>query len=304
MDLDKTILKTKIYQKLTSFAHFDSFNGLKAPNRVECFAKQLIDSVRRIEYIKTLSVRPINQRCADSNVNTFNPIKAAIWHRNQGNVDEAFWIAFLSTHFGKNRRSAWNLTRTVYHGKGGSNIWSWNNVRDNTEDFKIWLDKNDTKIRMSGSFGNHRKYESINQLGDVVESYIGWVNASGNHKQLIDDSILISGPNSRDLFNQLYKSMDVYRFGRTGKFDFLCTVGKLSLANIEPDNLFLNGATGPVSGVKLLFNNSIDTPIQHQQLEIIELLEQHLGFDFGMQVLEDALCNWQKNPGTYKYFGG
>jgi hypothetical protein len=36
----------------------------------------------------------------------------------------------------------------------------------------------------------------------------------------------------------------------------------------------------------------------------LDALEAHLELYFGMQVLEDSLCNWQKKPDNYVYFGG
>jgi hypothetical protein len=97
----------------------------------------------------------------------------------------------------------------------------------------------------------------------------------------------------------------VIRFGRTAKFDYLTMVGKLQLAAIEPGSTYMGGATGPLRGAKLLFGGNISANISKKTLEewLIEL-ESHLGLFFGMQILEDALCNWQKSPDRYVYFGG
>jgi len=46
---------------------------------------------------------------------------------------------------------------------------------------------------------------------------------------------------------------DVERFGRTAKFDYLTMVGKLGLAAIEPGSTYMQGATGPLKGARLLF---------------------------------------------------
>jgi hypothetical protein len=33
-------------------------------------------------------------------------------------------------------------------------------------------------------------------------------------------------------------------------------------------------------------------------------LDKVLGLPFGMQILEDAICNWQKTPNKFKHFRG
>ena len=78
-------------------------------------------------------------------------------------------------------------------------------------------------------------------------------------------------------------------------------VGKLKLIDIEPDSVYMEGATGPYDGGKLLFGGN---PSRNQLDSWLAELESHLEINFGMQVLEDAICNWNKSPGIYKYFGG
>jgi len=68
-------------------------------------------------------------------------------------------------------------------------------------------------------------------------------------------------------------------------------IGKLELAAIEPGSTYMQNATGPLSGARLLFGvHHGATQLDHWLIE----LEAQLGV--GMQVLEDALCNWQKSP--------
>ncbi|HHL4704335.1 TPA: hypothetical protein ACQ7Z4_004429 [Escherichia coli] len=68
----------------------------------------------------------------------------------------------------------------------------------------------------------------------------------------------------------------------------------------------MNGATGPLQGSRLLFSNSRTAG------DTIDVLNEKLA-DLAaiipapylrMQVIEDALCNWQKSPDRYVYFGG
>ena len=80
-------------------------------------------------------------------------------------------------------------------------------------------------------------------------------------------------------------------------------IGKLDVAPIEADSVHFVGATGPVSGARLLLFGATDAPATPKQLEAtIDGLDDYL--QVGKQVLEDSLCNWQKSPTTFVYFRG
>ena len=106
------------------------------------------------------------------------------------------------------------------------------------------------------------------------------------------------------MFDHLYQSMNaVHRFGRMAKFDFLTMVGKLKLAPIAPGSAYMNGATGPYVGAKLLFYNSSSAKLSRRDADQkLSKLANHLGV--GMQEIEDSVCNWQKSPDEYKPFRG
>lgn len=100
------------------------------------------------------------------------------------------------------------------------------------------------------------------------------------------------------MFKYLYDSIDaVASFGRTGRFDYLTMVGKLGLTAVEPGSTYMQGATGPLNGARLLFGGNPQAAFGAATLDqwLVEL-DAELDLYFGMQVLEDALCNWQKNP--------
>jgi hypothetical protein len=80
-------------------------------------------------------------------------------------------------------------------------------------------------------------------------------------------------------------------------------IGKLGLAEIVPGSTYMQGATGPVDGARLLFGGSKKADISRKSLnQRLVDLDSHL--NVGMQVLEDALCNWQKSPSQFKRFRG
>ena len=121
---------------------------------------------------------------------------------------------------------------------------------------------------------------------------------------LVNEALEKSGRDSKKTFDYLYESMAaVKRFGRTARFDFLTMVGKLTLANIEPRTTYMEGATGPFAGGCLLFSGSNTRRFERPVLEEL-LVELGTELSVGMQVLEDALCNWQKEPGRFRRFRG
>lgn len=271
------------------------------------FIEQLVESLRRMRYIAAISKRPTSPLRADPASELFDPEKAAVYFKGQGNIDEAFWMVFLSVHFGKNKKGGWGYVSGVYARGGEKGVWSWQAVSADPAAFRNWLDNHKGGLR--GGFGNHRKYESLDAYsnsgtGSVVESYVDWVGPARSHSHLINQAKL-SGINSPiDLFDHFYKSLRaVKRFGRLAKFDYLAMVGKLGLANIKPGSTYMNGATGPLDGARLLFDGTKNSTTYWKDLDDkLVVLEGFLGV--GMQPLEDALCNWQKSPGKFIAFRG
>ena len=121
---------------------------------------------------------------------------------------------------------------------------------------------------------------------------------------LIQDAHRQVGQHPQEAFDHLYRSMgSVMSFGRTAKFDYLSMVGKLGLAPIEPGSTYLTGATGPLSGARLLFGGSKTSALNRSELDTW-LIQLGADLSVGMQVLEDALCNWQKSPAKFIPFRG
>ena len=276
----------------------------------ETLVEQLVESVRRVEYIYAIRRRKLSQRNCDPGDELFDPLKAAILARRRGDSDEAFWLTFLFVHFGKHRRGGWTYIRGVYGRLGGRSRWDWKNVSSDPGAFRDWLHVNQEQVNsLPGGFGNHRKYETLDAwshqgTGAAVESYVRWVNPPRTHTERMNDALFRCGGDERDAFDVVYKSMqEVVRFGRTARFDYLCMVGKLGLARIEAGSPYMTGATGPVTGARLLFTGDRTAQIWPSTLnEWLIVLEADLGV--GMQVIEDALCNWQKSPRKFVPFRG
>lgn len=279
--------------------------GIARKNRREALVEQFIESMRRIDFVRVISGRQISPLRADPINELFEPIRGAAWHKQQGNIDEACWLVFLSVHFGKNLKTGWRLAQAVYGGRGGG-IWTWQRVSTDPKQFRRWLGANLTALKATGKFGNHRKYESLDALGprgtgEAIESYVQWINPPRTHAAFFNAVSAATAGSQRQMFDSLYESMQkhVNRFSRLSCFDYLTMLGKLNLARIEPGSVYMDGATGPFDGGKLLFGGN---PTREQLDAWLVQLVDHLGV--GMQVMEDAICNWQKSPNAFMRFRG
>ncbi len=277
----------------------------------QCLVEQMLESLRRVNYVSVIKRRPLSARRADPNDELFDPIRAAILHQESGNIDEAFWLVFLFVHFGKHARGGWRYVSEVYGSLGHEGLWTWARTSADPAAFRAWLDGHMAEIKRPGApggFGNHRKYQSLeayspNGTGAAVETYVEWVEPQRGHIALFREHCEAAGGDGRQAIDALYRSMDaVASFGRTARFDYLAMVGKLGLAPIEPGSACIKDSTGPAAGARLLFNGDA-TQGSASTAELDEWLQELDGdLNVGMQVLEDALCNWQKSPRRFRPF--
>lgn len=280
-------------------------NGIVPYENTLAFVAQIIDSLQRVEYVHKVRSRPISALRVDPKSDLFDPIRASILMAASGQREESFWLVFLATHCGRNLNTEWLLARELY-GAHEDAPWTWARVAADPEAYSDWLEYN--RILIQGKFGNHRKYESLKQgrrgTGTVVRTYVEWVKGYGSHDEMIASALAEAKGDPRQAFALLYKSMaTVMSFGRTARFDYLTMLAKVGLAAIDANSTYINEATGPKKGARLLFDGQIDSNTGAQVLERhVAALEKHLGV--GMQVMEDAMCNWQKSPGKYLPFRG
>ena len=221
--------------------------------------------------------------------------------------------AGLFTHFGKHLKYGWQLCADIYGGLGGD-VWTWEKVVAEVDTFHAWYEGCYRQMLADGQkrrFGNHRKYESLRPdckrpLPRVISSYVAWVGNAGSHEARFAEAKAASS-SQEEYFDILYRSMKaVLSFGRAGRFDFLTMLIKFGIIDAKPGTLYLNGATGPLDGANLLFYGEARNAANYKVLD--DLLARLSAFmDMGqleMQILEDALCNWQKSPSRHVYFGG
>lgn len=286
--------------------------GVDAPESRAAFIEQLVESIRRIKYISVILGRKISNACTDPSGDSFDPIKAAVIRTREGRVDEAFWFVFLFVHFGKHGSDGYRLVRDIYGRLGEGSPWDWETTSTHPERFREWLADNQRRLLRDGvprHFGNHRKYQSLDAhkasgTGAAFQTYVEWVHPPRTHQILFREALEKGGRDPKAAFDYLYSTMsDVASFGRTARFDYLTMVGKLGLAPIEPGSTYMQGATGPLLGARLLFGGARDSALRRSELEVW-LVELGARLNVGMQVLEDALCNWQKSPDNFERFRG
>ncbi len=303
---DKDARAARIRGRLISFSAF-ALPGLQPPNSSETLSLQFVDSLRRVEFAHYLRDGRHSADRSNPSRDIFDPFRAAVLANRVGDIDQASWLVFLGTHFGKHEIDGWRLARDVYGRLHEGQPWSWITIRDHFDAFEQWLPTAVASMRSDGvsrRFSNHRKYESLDQLREVFRSYVDWVGGAGGHPEMIRSIHQRMGQDPTITFAALYDGMSVVRrFGRLGKFDYLAMLGKLGIAPIEPGTPYLDGATGPLRGARLLLTGDPTAPMSKVAAER-RVVELGLELGLGMQVMEDALCNWQKSPQIYRHFRG
>lgn len=300
--IPRNSIDAHLEERILSFNKRIPLPGIASPLRLESLVKQVLDSIERVNRITSLCNTRHPPHYANPSREDFNPLRAAAFHKQQGNIDEAFWLVFLATHFGEDEnRTRWSHVRNVYSALGNDVYWNWERASNDPIGIRKWLQSNKNTLQSNGRFSNHRKYESLldEHTGKSIASYIDWIGDGHKHLNLITRTNEKLWKNPSELFDTLYKSMEaVWRFGRTAKFDFLCIVGKLGLMDIEPGSPYLQDATGPLSGARLLFGNSSTKNLNFKLRE----LGLHLNMPFSQQIIEDATCNFSKSPDNFISF--
>jgi len=292
-------------ERLGTFA--EDMPGFALQETKSTFIRQLVDSTHRTKYIDLMKQRGISPLRADPRNLIFDPVLAAIYLYAQGDLEEACWLVFLSVHFGKHRTTGWTLTRRIYGRLDSGQISSWERTSQDFDEFAKWLESRKEQVKKGpppAGFGNHRKYESLSESNGrgtpaSVRTYIEWVQKFGSHQEMFLAAAKSNEGNPAKAFDFLYNDMAVASFGRLAKFDYLSMIGKIGIASIKAGSTYVQGATGPLKGAEIVFGKGPGPAGLDKKLASLAF---HL--DVTMQDMEDAVCNWQKNPKKYERFKG
>lgn len=278
--------------------------GIVDPLALDTLAMQFVASLRREDYYRLVQRNAIGPRRADPNDATFDAERAVAYHVQNGDLEEAAWLVFLMTHLARPADTGWLRLRQIY-GRLGQGTWTWSTIVADPQAFIDWLAANWTAIE--GKFGNHRKYESLDpsknrSFGKVLATYLDWIGVAG-HVAFFARAVREAGNDPGTIFDHLYRDMTVLSFGRLARFDYLALIGRYGIAPIHAGQAYFRGATGPASGAMLLFDGDAESGTGPDVLQDwVDELDAVLGV--GMQVMEDALCNWQKSPTSFVHFKG
>ena len=277
--------------RLREYQNTHALPGLGSEPSRERFMEKLVHSQAKL---RALSMRKFSGS-ANPHEKDFHPLKAIVDLFEKGQHDEAVWLAFLTTHFGGP-----DARRTIglFYGKFGNGRWDWATVRKNPDEIRLWMTSHAKKVKLL-RFANHRKYETNNPnnpvgTAAVIHSFREWVNRNGRglpYEAL--RSVAKSSKSPERGFDQAYLKLDVTRFGRTAKFDFLCLLGSLKILDVSPPHCYLSEATGPKSGALLMVTGKKGGRVSSEVDGIIRNLQKQLGVP--VEVMEDALCGWQKS---------
>jgi hypothetical protein len=266
---------------------------------------QIVASLRREDYYRVIQQRgPIPASRADPANPAFQAELAVVHFLQRDQIEEAAWLVFLMVYLGK-PEAGWTRLRDIY-GALGSGRWDWAAVSSNPTGFQDWLAANWSRIK--GKFGNHRKYESLNPatnrpMGPAVVEYVNWVKTGGGHGRLLATIVRNTGNDPHRIFDAIYRALPIKGFGRLGRFDWTAMLARYGLVPATAGSAYLDGATGPGHGARLLFlGDPAAAGSSGQMQDWLDLLDGHL--QVGMEVLEDAICNWQKSPAKFVHFKG
>jgi len=226
----------------------------------------------------------------------WDPLRAiAQW--DMVDKEEATWLAFLVTFFGPAERQSdvWEGVRSVYAAFGTRRL-SWAEAqREPRNVLDVCLQHHDAYVRLPR--GNHRKFEPNaadhpQGIGSAVASYVDVIARHGAGDQTALFAVVGESPDAR--FSRLMVDLRaVVSLGRTGRYDFLTLLRNLGVYELEPDRIYMVGATGPLSGARRLFGVPGRATSEQEELDERAMsLARAVGVD--PQAMEDALCNWQK----------
>ena len=214
-----------------------------------------------------------------------------LWSKRAGDIEEALWRTFLATHFGRmscdDRVRVRDSAARFLCGFGAEPTWTWNKVSTDLQGLREWLQIHSAELAEL-QFGNHRKYESKKpeRLFAVIASFVEWVNQNGGSPRRAFET---AGARTREeTFDDVYRGLEVDRLGRLARYDHALLLADLGLIDGQPGSVYLEGAAGPLKGARRLWGRLSDAKLAR----LADELAAAAGLPY--EIVEDALCMWQK----------
>ena len=264
--------------------------------KLNVLAQQTFDSIRRIQIYVTYRERAMK---AVKNKKTFiytsNPFILA--QRSDLNIQNRVWILYLATYFGKSNKSKWELFYRATFRKDESLI-TFDQIQADLDKYFKYLSSFD--FFKDCDYSNHRKFTPKN----LIEK-----NGVFNSIEYFVKNIKLYTPKDEMEFHEMYLlSQKIPTFGRLSGFDFTSSMTKCGLNVKEPVSMYAEHSTGPLKALELLLKLTNNDASKSSQKKLgSDLMDWFLKnnkiFMTG-QVLEDAICNWQKNTVKYIRYTG
>ena len=265
-------------------------------DKLHILARQTFDSIRRIQIYDIYRQRA--QHAVQANetfIHTSNPFVLA--QRSDLSPRNNLWIIYLATYFGKSNKSQWELFNRASF-RPDKSLIEFDQIQTDLDGYFNYLLSFD--FFEGCSYSNHRKYTAKKLKDDkgLFRSIEYLINNIRNYC-----------PDNEIEFHEMYvRSQKIPNFGRLGGFDFTSTLVKCRLNVKEPKSMYANHSTGPLQGLRLLLkltNNQTSKASQIQlSMDLVDWFFTNSKIFMIGQVLEDAICNWQKNTSTYIRYTG
>lgn len=283
-------------EKLWSNALKDLLGEQLQATALHTLARQTDDSIRRIQIFDTYRLRAEKAVKANERfIHTSNPF--VLGQRPDLSLQNRVWIVYLATYFGKSNKSNWELFKRASFRKDQSLI-QLKEIEANRGNYFKYLMSFD--FFEGCSFSNHRKYTAKKLSGD---------KGLFRSMEFLLNNIQNFTPNKEMEFHEMNKlSQEIPNFGRLAGFDFTSALVKCRILINEPMSMYANHSTGPLQGLALLLKLTKSNTTKKSQIQLsFDLMDWFSAnseiFMVG-QVLEDAVCNWQKDTTTYTRYTG
>jgi hypothetical protein len=298
MDANKQLFftATDIEDKLLAFhCNEHPLPVIASPVDLGHIASLIAGAANELTGLTETAANSLTTAVTDPGNSNFDPLATAVWWFYRQEIEEACWLLFLCSYIGKHPKQNWNLLRTIYGGLYGGNVWTWKEVSAKSEAFQGWLLHHQTELGESGSMGDAHKcvvfdYQKAMVAAKDIGNYISWVRHEGNHEQLLGNALVIGKKEPAAVFHYLYLSMNErVRIRKSIKFNYLCLIGAIGLASVEPGQPYLSDLLFSKKGARWLFGTDKMDKIPTRELnEVVISLAQYLELPFGIPVLHKA----------------
>ena len=289
-------MNIKELEKLWSKAIKEVLTGKIDSNKLNILAKQTFDSIRRIQIYETYKIKAL-QASQEKRpfIYTSNPFVLA--QRPDLNFENRAWIIYLATYFGKSNKSKWTLfNRSVF--RKDQSIIKFDQIQSDLDGYFKYLYSFD--FFQDCTYSNHRKYTAKKLLGSK--------GLFRSMEYFVNNFELYSSEDEMEFHEMYLLSQKIPNFGRLGGFDFTSSLVKCKFNVKEPKSMYADHSTGPLQALELLLkltNNNSSLASQKQlSWDLMEWFLKKSKIFMTGQVLEDAICNWQKDTRKYIRYTG